>query len=50
MNDPAAQVMPFDLARTTHTFTNTEAGGVEAVVPVDAAGYRNIELIRTPLD
>jgi hypothetical protein len=50
MNDRAAQVMPFDLARTTHTFTDTETGGVETVVANDAADNRNIELIRTHLN
>ena len=49
ITDRAAQVMPFDLARTTHTFTDTESGGVETVVANDATDNRNVDLIRTHL-
>jgi hypothetical protein len=49
MVDRAAQVMPFDLNRTTHTFTETEAGGVETVVVNDPSDDRNRALIRSHL-
>jgi len=45
----AEQVMPFDLARTTHTFTKTDAGGVEEVVVNDPTDARNLALIRSHL-
>jgi len=45
----AAQVMPFDLNATHHTFTKTDQGGVEQVVAIDPADTRNIELIRSHL-
>jgi len=49
MSDRAAQVMPFDLAATTHTFAKSDTGGVEQVVADDAGDTRNIELIRSHL-
>jgi hypothetical protein len=45
----AQQVMPFDLNRTTHTFTQTPEGGVEKVVANDPDDTRDIELIRSHL-
>ena len=45
----AAQVMPFDLNATTHTFTKNTAGGVEQVVTKDPGDQRNITLIRQHL-
>ena len=45
----AQQVMPFDLSRTTHTFTKTPSGGVETVVVKDPADARNRKLIRSHL-
>ena len=45
----AAQVMPFDLNATHHTFTKTDQGGIEQVVAIDPADTRNIELIRSHL-
>ena len=45
----AQRVMPFDLERTTHTFTQTPDGGVETVVVDDASDTRNLELIRSHL-
>src|SRR5215218_5337332 len=49
MADRAAQVMPFDLNATTHTFTKTDTGGVEHVVANDPGDQRNITLIRQHL-
>lgn len=49
MTARAAQVMPFDLAATRHTFTKTDRGGVEQVVVIDPADRRNLELIRSHL-
>jgi hypothetical protein len=53
-NDPAItsraqQVMPFDLNRTTHTFTQTPDGGVEKVAANDPADTHDIALIRSHL-
>ncbi|MEX1173064.1 MAG: aspartate carbamoyltransferase [Chloroflexota bacterium] len=50
MDARAAQVMPFDLNATTHTFTKTDQGGVEEVVALDPADARNIDLIRSHLE
>jgi uncharacterized protein (DUF305 family) len=44
-----AQVMPFDLTRTTHTFTDTATGGREVVTANDPADIQQIELIRAHL-
>jgi hypothetical protein len=49
MTARAAQVMPFDLNRTTHTFTKTPGGGVEKVLVKDPADARNQSLIRSHL-
>ncbi len=49
MAQRAAQVMPFDLNATTHTFTKTSSGGVETVVANDPNDQRNIILIRQHL-
>jgi len=45
----AEQVMPFNLNRTTHTFTKTDVGGVEKVVVNDPTDARNLALIRSHL-
>jgi hypothetical protein len=45
----AAQVMPFDLDATTHTFTNDATGGVEQILAKDPGDQRNIRLIRQHL-
>ncbi len=50
MDARAAQVMPFDLNATRHTFTKTDQGGVEEVVAIDPADTRNIDLIRSHLE
>ena len=44
-----AQVMPFDLERTTHTFTDLPAGGREVVVS-DDGDAEQIALIRSHLE
>jgi hypothetical protein len=49
MRGRAAQVMPFDLSATTHTFTKTDRGGVQQVLANDPADGRNIGLIRSHL-
>lgn len=45
----AQQVMPFDLNRTMHTFTQSAAGGVEKVVVKEPSDTHNRDLIRTHL-
>ena len=44
-----AQVMPFDLARTSHVFTDTDTGGREVVTANDPADTQQITLIRSHL-
>jgi hypothetical protein len=44
-----ATVMPFDLARTTHFFDDTPAGGIETITANDAKDARQIALIRSHL-
>ncbi len=48
--DRAAQVMPFDLDATRHTFTKTAQGGVEQVLALDPDDARNAELIRSHVE
>jgi hypothetical protein len=43
------QVMPFDLERTTHRFTKSATGGLQAVTADDPADAHQIELIRKHL-
>ena len=50
MGARAAEVMPFDLDATHHTFTKTDQGGVEEIVAIDPADDRNIALIRSHLE
>jgi hypothetical protein len=45
----AQQVMPFDLNRTSHTFTKTADGGEQTVVVNDPADTSDLELIRSHL-
>jgi len=44
-----AQVMPFDLEASTHTFTETADGGFQVVTADDPAGETQIQLIREHL-
>ncbi|HVJ98248.1 MAG TPA: aspartate carbamoyltransferase, partial [Acidimicrobiia bacterium] len=45
----AQAVMPFDLARTDHTFTPTAYGGIQTVVVNDPSNTQDRDLIRTHL-
>ena len=49
MSARAQRVMPFDLNRTTHTFTQAPQGGVEKVVVNEPSDTRNRDLIRAHL-
>ena len=44
-----AQVMPFDLDKTVHVFTETPTGGVQRVVAKDPGDSEQIRLIREHL-
>jgi hypothetical protein len=44
-----AQIMPFDLDATTHTFTDTSDGGLQVVVVDDPADADQIALVRDHL-
>jgi hypothetical protein len=44
-----AEVMPFDLDATTHTFTPTDDGGIQTVTADDPGDTEEIELIRRHL-
>lgn len=44
-----AQVMPFDLAQTTHVFQPQATGGIQRVIAKDPANSTQIGLIRTHL-
>jgi hypothetical protein len=44
-----AEVMPFDLNKTTHTFTKTDSGGVQLVTADDPTDQTQIDLIRQHL-
>ncbi|GAB3435187.1 aspartate carbamoyltransferase [Massilia solisilvae] len=44
-----AQVMPFELAATTHLFTTTQNGGVQRVVAKDPSDARQTGLVRAHL-
>lgn len=45
----AAEVMPFDLEKTSHTFTKTDTGGTQIVVALDPADTEQVALIRRHL-
>lgn len=44
-----AEVMPFDLDATTHTFTKTRDGGLQVVVADDPSNDEQVGLIRSHL-
>ena len=44
-----SQVMPFDLAKTTHVFTDRDDGGVQTVTADDPGDATQVGLIRTHL-
>jgi hypothetical protein len=45
----SAEVMPFDLAATTHTFEPTSDGGLQTVVADDPTDRRQIDLVQQHL-
>jgi hypothetical protein len=47
--DRGADVMPFDLDATTHTFTDTDDGGIQTVTADDPADVDQIQLVRDHL-
>ena len=49
INQRGAQVMPFDLSRTTHTFATDTQGGIQTVTANDPADSTQIELIQAHL-
>lgn len=44
-----AHVMPFDLEKTTHIFSKTDAGGIQQVIVKDKSDTEQIDLIRAHL-
>ena len=49
INQHGAQVMPFDLDRTTHTFVTNSDGGTQIVIANDPSDSKQIELIQSHL-
>jgi hypothetical protein len=49
VREKGAEVMPFDLDKTTHIFQKTDNGGVQQVIAKDAKDGKNISLIREHL-
>jgi hypothetical protein len=49
IHESGAQVMPFDLNKTTHIFTMTQTGGVQQVIAKHAGDAAQIALIRQHL-
>jgi hypothetical protein len=49
VSERGAQVMPFDLDRTTHAFEATDDGGVQTVTAEDADDTEQIALVRAHL-
>ena len=46
IDERAADVMPFDLDKTTHTFEKSPTGGVQTVVAIDPGDADQIALIQ----
>ena len=46
IDERAAEVMPFDLDKTTHTFDKLPTGGVQTVVAIDPGDAEQIALIQ----
>jgi len=44
-----SHVMPFDLEKTTHTFSKTDTGGIQQVIAKDKSDTEQINLIRSHL-
>src|SRR6266540_5252216 len=49
IHESGAQVMPFELSKTTHIFTMTQTGGVQQVIAKDAGDAAQIALIQQHL-
>jgi hypothetical protein len=49
IDERAAEVMPFDLDKTTHTFDMSATGGVQTVVAIDPGDTQQIALIQSHL-
>ncbi len=49
IHDRGSMVMPFDLTKTTHTFTPTDTGGVQEIHANDPNDAQQIGLIQTHL-
>lgn len=49
IDERAAQVMPFDLDKTTHTFEKLPTGGVQTVVAIDSGDSDQVALIQQHL-
>jgi len=49
VSERGAEVMPFDLDATTHRFTKTSNGGIQAVTADDPADGTQVRLIREHL-
>ena len=49
VDERAAQVMPFDLDKTTHTFEKLPTGGVQEVVAIDSGDSEQVALVQQHL-
>lgn len=49
VHDMSSQVMPFDLAKTTHVFKVTDTGGIQQVIAKDPHDQSQIALIQQHL-
>lgn len=49
ITERGSHVMPFDLGKTTHIFSKTDAGGIQQVIVKDKHNTEQIRLIRTHL-
>ena len=49
IDERAAEVMPFDLAKTTHTFDKLPTGGVQTVAVIDPDDAQQVALIQQHL-
>lgn len=49
IDERAAEVMPFDLDKTTHTFEKLPTGGVQTVTVIDSGDVQQVALIQQHL-
>lgn len=49
VREAGAEVMPFDLDKTRHSFVKTDDGGVQTVVALDASDTDQVSLVREHL-